>query len=354
MPKQTGRTAWVTERARPGKSKAPNKDLNPSQARTRSLASLSRKVSRTQLVRTVTPNATLRAFFSSLPDVLAARDLLELARRIADARHNARLCLLMMGAHPLKVGLGPLICDLIREGIFNALATNGAAIIHDFEFAFAGRTSEDVGAGLADGSFGMAEETGAFLNSAAKNAAREGRGLGEVVGRELTKGKFQFANDSIFACAHQTGIPATVHVTLGADIIHMHPSADGAAIGAATMADFHKMVSVVGGLSRGVVVNLGSAVVMPEVFLKALNLARNLGRKVNGFSAADMDFIRQYRPRLNVLERPTRDGGRAFALTGHHEIMFPLLAAAIRVELGGDSRSRSAALNRKTLSRTRR
>jgi hypothetical protein len=296
-------------------------------------------------------NATLRAFLASLPDVLAARDLLQLAHCIVAAKRAGRLCLLMMGGHPLKVGLGPLICDLMRKGIFNAIATNGAAMIHDFELAFAGRTSEDVGEGLAHGSFGMAEETGSFLNDAAKTAAREGRGLGEVVGRQLAQGRFKFAGDSIFACAYEAGIAATVHVTLGADIVHMHPSADGAAIGAATMADFHQLVALVGGLSSGVVVNLGSAVVMPEVFLKALNLARNLGCRVTSFSAADMDFIRHYRPRLNVVERPTRGGGRGFALTGHHEIMFPLLAAAIGVELDRCLRSDSAASRKQTRAR---
>ncbi len=333
-------------------SDRPIRELDPSRARTQTLASLSRRVSRDQFAQPIAADATLRVFLASLPDVLAARDLLELAQRIAGARRAGRLCLLMMGAHPLKVGLGPLICDLIREGVFNALATNGAAMIHDFELALAGRTSEDVGAGLADGSFGMAEETGNFLNNAAKTAAQEGRGLGEIVGRELAKGRFKFAGDSIFACAYEAGISATVHVTLGADIIHMHPNADGAAIGAATMADFHRMVSVVGGLSRGVVVNFGSAVVMPEVFLKALNLARNLGRKVSGFTAADMDFIRHYRPCLNVVERPTQDGGRGFALTGHHEIMFPLLAAAIRVELDVHPRSRLTATRQAKQSRT--
>ena len=351
MARQNGRTGPASNIARPRASDAPIRDLNPSQARTRSLASLSRKVCRAQFAQPIAADATFRAFLGSLPDVLAARDLLQLAHCIGAARRAGRLCLLMMGAHPLKVGLGPLICDLIRGGVFNALATNGAAMIHDFELAFAGRTSEDVGAGLSDGSFGMAEETGNFLNNAAKTAAHEGRGLGEVVGREIFRGRLKFAGDSIFACAYHAGISATVHVTLGADIIHMHPSADGAAIGAATMADFHRMVSVVGGLSRGVVVNFGSAVVMPEVFLKALNLARNLGRSVSGFSAADMDFIRHYRPRLNVVERPTRDGGRAFALIGHHEIMFPLLAAAIRVELDGYPRSRSTASRQQKLNR---
>jgi len=331
-----GRRA-IPPNASPGHhaSHQPIRHIDPSRARTHTLASLSRKVSRDQFAKAVSADASLRAFLRSLPDVLAARDLLELARRIVAARRAGRLCLLMMGAHPLKVGLGPLICDLIRKGVFNAIATNGATMIHDFELAFAGRTSEEVGDGLADGTFGMAEETGSFLNAAAKIAAREGRGLGQIVGRELTNSHFKFADDSIFACAYQTPIPATVHVTLGADIIHMHPSADGAAIGAAVMADFHRLVSVIGGLSHGVVVNLGSAVVMPEVFLKALNLARNLGSRVNSFSAADMDFLRQYRARMNVVERPTRNSGRGFALTGHHEIMFPLLAAAIRSELDG-------------------
>jgi hypothetical protein len=328
------------------------KELDPTRARTRSLASLSREVSRDQFAKPVVADASLLDFFSSLPDVLAARELVRLAHCIGEARRSGRLCLLMMGAHPLKVGLGPLICDLIRDGIFNGLATNGAAMIHDFELAFAGRTSENVGAGLSDGSFGMAEETGSFLNDAAKTAAREGRGLGEIVGRELARGHFKFAGDSIFACAYRTQIAATVHVTLGADIIHMHPSADGAAIGAATMSDFHRMVALVGGLSSGVVVNLGSAVVMPEVFLKALNLARNLGCRVSHFSAADMDFIRHYRPRLNVVERPTREGGRGFSLTGHHEIMFPLLAAAIRIDLRGHPQSRSRAQIRARAVRT--
>ena len=179
----------------------------------------------------------------------------------------------------------------------------------------------------------MADETGAFLNGAARIAASEGRGLGEIVGGEIGRSKFKFRDSSIFAAAHAAGIPATVHVTLGADIIHMHPTADGAAIGAATFADFHRLVAVVADSARGVVLNLGSAVVMPEVFLKALNLARNLGHKVPRFTAADMDFVRHYRPRMNVVERPTLGGGRGIMLTGHHELMFPLLVAAIREAL---------------------
>jgi deoxyhypusine synthase len=307
--------------------------LDPSRAKTRKLSQLSRLVKRKQFSSPLPAGASMRAFIDSLPYVLAARDLRALAIDIARAHRTQHLFLLMMGAHPIKVGLGPLIAGLIRDRIVGALATNGAAIIHDFELAYAGRTSEDVGEGLETGDFGMAEETGAFLGRAAKLAASERAGLGEVVGREIVRAKLKYREASVFAAAYESGVPATVHVTIGGDIIHMHPAADGAAIGTATMADFHRLASVVAGLSRGVVVNLGSAVVMPEVFLKALNLARNLGSKVTGFTAADMDFIRQYRPRMNVVERPTTPGGRRIMLTGHHEIMFPLLIAAVREQL---------------------
>jgi deoxyhypusine synthase len=307
--------------------------LDPARATTRKLATLSRKVERSQFAQSLGAGATIRDFLDALPDVLAARDLRDLARRVAAAHRAGRMVLLQMGAHPIKVGLGPVICALIRDGIITSLATNGAAMIHDFELAYAGRTSEDVGAGLVDGTFGMAEETGAILNEFAQIAQREGLGYGAIVGREILKRRFKFRQTSIFAAACEKGIPATIHVALGADIIHMHPAADGAAIGAATITDFHRLAATVAELSRGVVINFGSAVLMPEVFMKALNLARNLGRKIDAFTAADMDFIRQYRPRMNVVERPTQGGGRGMMLTGHHELMFPLLAAAIREEL---------------------
>ncbi len=307
--------------------------LDPKRATTRKLATLARKVDRRQFATPLAAGASIGDFLAALPDVLAARDLRDLARRVATAHRAKRMVLLQMGAHPIKVGLSPLICGLIRDGIITGLATNGAAMIHDFELAFAGRTSEDVGEGLADGSFGMAEETGAILNEFAQIAAHEGSGYGAIVGREMLKRNFKFAEASIFAAAHAKSIPATIHVALGADIIHMHPTADGAAIGAATLTDFHRLAAMVADLSRGVVINLGSAVLMPEVFMKALNLARNLGRTVGNFTAVDMDFIRHYRPRTNVVERPTQDGGRGIMLTGHHELMFPLLAAAVREEL---------------------
>jgi deoxyhypusine synthase len=315
--------------------------LDPSRAITQPLGKLARKVERAQFARPLAAGATVRDFLDALPDMLAAHDLRELARRIAIARRADRMVLLQMGAHPLKVGLGPIICAMLRDGIITGLAVNGAAMIHDFELAYAGRTSEDVGAGLADGSFGMAAETGALLNEFAQLARLEGAGYGLVVGREILKRHFKFVELSILATAYQQEIPATIHVALGTDIVHMHPAADGAAIGTATMTDFHRFTEVVGELSRGVVINLGSAVLMPEVFMKALNLARNLGRKVNAFTAADFDFIRQYRPRMNVVERPTQDGGRGFMLTGHHELMFPLLAAAISEEIASARRGRA-------------
>jgi hypothetical protein len=311
--------------------------LDPDKARTSSLKSLARKVARGQFATPVASGASFGDFLASLPDVLAASQFRQLATAIAKAHRGKHTFLLMMGAHPLKVGLGPLIRELIRDGIITAIATNGAAIIHDFELAMVGRTSEDVAAQLLDGSFGMADETGAFLNQAAKDAASDGIGLGAAVGRAIAGARLKFADASIFAAAHHAGISATVHVTIGADIIHMHPSADGAAIGESAFTDFHRLVEVVGGLSKGVVLNLGSAVVMPEVFLKALNLARNLGRRVDDFTAADMDFVRQYRPRMNVVERPTMGSGHGITLTGHHELMFPLLVAAMREELAKPS-----------------
>lgn len=307
--------------------------LDPSRACTRKLAELSRLVIVEDFARPLTPGASFGHFMDSLPSVLAAGQLRELARFIADAHLGGRTFLLMTGAHSIKTGLSPLICELLRDGILSAVATNGAAVIHDFELALAGRTSEDVGAGLENGSFGMAEETGAFLNRAAGIAARENRGLGEVIGQEILAQGLKHRDISVFATAYEAGASATVHVAIGADIIHMHPKADGAAIGRATLADFHRLSAVVGTLSGGVAVNLGSAVIMPEVFLKALNLCRNLGSSVRDFTTADMDFVRHYRPRVNVVERPTSDGGRGIMLTGHHEIMFPLLVAAVREEL---------------------
>src|SRR6185295_13440640 len=243
--------------------------------------------------------------------------------------------ILGMGAHPIKVGLSPVIIDLMERGVLTAVAMNGACVVHDFELAYNGATSEDVGPGLRDGSFGMAEETGRFLNLAIRDAAAGGAGLGDGLGRVLAGNRLRFRKLSILAAGDRLDVPVTVHVAIGTDIIHMHPEADGAAIGAASLRDFHRLAAAVAALDRGVFVNLGSAVVIPEVFVKALNVARNLGHTVGELTTIDMDFNRHYRPGVNVLRRPTEDGGRPIQLTGHHEIMFPLLFAAVLEELGG-------------------
>ena len=248
----------------------------------------------------------------------------------ATARKKGRGVVLGMGAHPLKVGLGLHLVDAIEKGLFTGIATNGAAIIHDFELAVAGMTSEDVGAALDSGKFGMAEETAISLNGAIADGASEGNGIGSSVGELIEGGRFEHANLNIFAAATRTKIPATVHVAIGTDIIHMHPSCDGAATGAATLTDFLLLARQVAALDEGVYINLGSAVIMPEVFLKAFSLAKNLGHQVKNLTTINMDFIQHYRPTVNVLQRPTAGGGRGYALTGNHEILLPLLLSAVK------------------------
>ena len=274
------------------------------------------------------PGMRVADFLRGLPDILAAKDFRTVAQQIA-ARHRAgKRVVLGMGAHPIKVGLSPLIIDLMQRGILSAVAMNGAAIIHDFELAYAGETSEDVAANLADGRFGMAEDTGRFLNEAISDA-RDDEGLGAAVGNAIRQARLPHTRLSILAAGARLRVPVTVHVAVGTDIIHMHPSADGAAIGAASLRDFRALAAVVGGLHGGVFINLGSAVLIPEVFVKALNLARNVGKRVDKLLTVDMDFIRHYRPQMNVVQRPTAGGGRGYHFTGHHEIMFPLLCAAV-------------------------
>lgn len=289
--------------------------------------------------RPVASEATVDDFLASLPDVLAARELRQLAAAMGQRHRAGRRIVLGMGAHPIKVGLSPLIIDWMQRGILGGIALNGAAIIHDFELAFCGRTSEDVGASLADGRFGMAAETGEFLNQAIRNA-QIGEGCGQAVGRAMVAAGLPNLPLSVLATAYRLGVPATVHVAIGTDIIHMHPSADGAAIGEASLRDFHRFTEVVAGLRGGVFLNLGSAVLIPEVFVKALNLARNLGARVDDLITVDMDFIRHYRPQMNVLRRPTEGSGRGVQLTGHHEIMFPLLCAALNAQLAAPPRRR--------------
>jgi deoxyhypusine synthase len=273
-------------------------------------------------------------FIKRLPDFLASQDLKAVVQAIVMAHKNKRPVILGMGAHSIKVGLSPLIIDLMQKGVIRAIATNGACIIHDFEIAYIGHTSEDVARELCTGTFGMAKETGQMLNNAINNGVKKGHGIGRSIGEFIDFSDFSLKDKSIFRKAHALNIPATVHVAVGADIIHMHPDADGCSIGEGSLRDFRLFTSVVADLEGGVYINLGSAVILPEVFLKALTISRNLGHKVEQFTTVNMDFIQHYRPRENVLKRPTMIKGQCFALTGHHEIMFPLLCAMIIEELG--------------------
>jgi hypothetical protein len=268
------------------------------------------------------------AFLDSLPDVLAARDFRLVIDAVVAAKQARRGVVLLLGGHVIKVGLGPLVNSWLQGGIVSHVALNGAAAIHDFELAAFGGTSEDVESGLADGSFGMAEETGAEMNAAITGAARDGKGMGEGLARALAARKpLPGQEASVLVSALHSGVPVTVHPAIGAEIIHQHPSADGAAVGDTGQRDFRRLAGSLPQLDQGgVVLNWGSAVIMPEVFLKALTVARNLGGgKPTHFTAADFDMQRHYRPRLNVVQRPTRAGGQGFLLTGHHELMIPLL-----------------------------
>jgi hypothetical protein len=274
------------------------------------------------------PNRSFAAFLASLPDVLAAREFRAVVTAVADAKRSGHGVILLVGGHVIKVGLGPLVNAWLADGIVTHVALNGAAAIHDFELAAFGGTSEDVESGLEDGSFGMAEETGAHMNLAITEAARHGRGMGEglaiaLAGRTQLPGK----DASILLAALEHDVPITVHAAIGAEIIHQHPSSDGAAIGATSHRDFLRLAGSIPDLDHGgVVLNWGSAVLMPEVFLKALTVARNTGGgRPTHFVAADFDMQRHYRPRVNVVQRPTRAGGAGYMLTGHHEILIPLL-----------------------------
>ena len=276
---------------------------------------------------------SFKAFLGKLPDVFAASDFRSVVAAIVAARKGRRPVILGTGAHPIKLGLSPVIIELLEKGVITAIATNGACAIHDFEIAMVGHTSEDVATELCSGSFGMAKETGQGVNLAINRGAKKGWGIGKALGEYIDKGRFRYKEKSIFCAAYKHGVPMTVHVAIGTDIVHMHPEADGASIGKGSMLDFRLLASVISDLEGGVYINLGSAVILPEVFLKAINIARNLGNKVEHITTVNMDFIQHYRPRENVLKRPTSMKGRNYALTGHHEIMFPLLAAAITEEL---------------------
>ena len=268
-------------------------------------------------------------FYNSMPDILAARNFKTVVDDIVSSHKKKKMVLFMMGAHVIKCGLSPLVIDLMKRGIVKAIALNGAGIIHDTEVAMIGRTSEDVGEGIVDGSFGMAQDTASFINGAINYGFRSGLGIGEALGSRILKSKFSCKGLSILAEGYRLGVPVTVHVAIGTDIIHQHPSAVGMAIGEGSLLDFKNFIYSVSKLERGVAVNIGSAVILPEVFLKAVTVARNLGYKVDKFTTANFDMLSQYRPYQNVISRPTSKGGRGYQITGHHEIMIPLLYRSI-------------------------
>ena len=265
----------------------------------------------------------------ALPGQLAGNDFPELVQRIAEAYRNGKPVILGMGAHVIKVGLNPVLIDLMQRGIITAIALNGAGIVHDTEIAMVGRTSEEVADVLGAGAFGAARETGEVLNGAICRGAQKNIGLGEAVGEVLLEQEFPFNDQSLLAQARRLDIPVTVHVAIGTDIIHIHPGADGAAIGQTSHHDFRVFCNLIADLEGGVYLNIGSAVLLPEVFLKALTVVRNLGHQVRNLTTANFDFIRHYRPATNVVHRPTLEGGRGFNFTGHHELMIPLLGAAL-------------------------
>lgn len=287
------------------------------------------KVKRAEEATPYRPGASFASFLDGLPDILGAADLKATIAAAARAHKRRRLLLWGFGAHLIKVGLAPLVVDLMERGYVGGLLMNGAGCVHDLELAMMGRTSEDVAPALDDGSFGMAKETAEALNGAIVAGHEAGLGMGEAVGRALLEGRFAYKDRSVLAAAARLGVPVTVHVAIGTDIHHMHPSADGAALGATSFRDFETLTRLVAVLEGGVLFNIGSAVILPEVFLKALALARNLGHKVEKFTTVNLDFIRHYRPMVNVVQRPTRLGGRGISLVGHHEIMVPLLAAGL-------------------------
>jgi hypothetical protein len=276
--------------------------------------------------------SSFRDFLDRLPKFLAVEDLRKVVKAMADAVKGKRPIVLMMGAHSIKVGLNPIFVDAMRRGMIHAIAFNGAGAIHDFELCYQGETSEDVQRGLNDGSFGMVDETGRMMNAALAEGVARGQGAGRALG-EATRA-FPNRHLSMLAAGADLGIPVTAHVAVGTDIIHQHPTTDGAVLGLATYRDFQTFAAVCAQLEGGVVLNVGSAVIMPEVFLKALTIARNLGHKVEKFTTATFDMTRHYRPTENVQRRPTAMGGQGYYIVGHHEINVPLLFAALVEELG--------------------
>jgi len=297
--------------------------------KTYSLKDRKSKVSLKDFAQPWSPGKSFEAFLETLPNLLGAKDFRSAVSAMLDTKKAEKTIHWAMGAHVIKVGLNPILIGLMKQGFISALSLNGAGVIHDAELAMVGHTSEDVDRELGKGTFGMSRETAHFLNRSIKKGAEKGWGIGEAVGHSLLGSKFPFLSYSLLATARTLDIPVTVHVAIGTDIIHLHPSMDAKATGQATYKDFQTFCSVVSSLENGVFINIGSAVILPEVFLKAITLVRNLGYPLTRFTTINMDFIRHYRPTANIVQRPTLEGGQGYYLIGHHEVMVPLLAAAL-------------------------
>ena len=304
-------------------------EFDLSGVRTYPLASRRSKANAPDFATPFRAGSGVRGLLDALPNMLAAADFKAVVAALRSARDTDRGIIWGLGAHVLKTGLSPVLVDLMERGFVSAIATSGAGVIHDFELALSGGTSEDVDEALGPGRFGMAEETGTLLNAAISDGVARGLGLGQSVCRYLAAARPPHAPISVLATAARLEIPVTVHVAIGTDIIHMHPAASGAAIGEGSLRDFRYFVSNVARLAHGAYLNCGSAVVLPEVFLKAVALARNQGCSLDGLTTVNLDFVRHYRPQTNVVSRPVAGTGKGYSLVGHHEIMIPLLAAAL-------------------------
>ncbi|MDD4909781.1 MAG: hypothetical protein PHR44_03780 [Candidatus Omnitrophica bacterium] len=305
-----------------------NIDIN--KIKTYSLTKRKSKVKVSEFAKVLRKGISFKGFYDSLPDILKASELRKIVDAVISARRKKKPVIFMCGAHVIKCGLGPLLIDLMKRGIISCISLNGAGIIHDFELAYCGQTSEDVGESLKSGKFGMSRQTAEFINAAVKEGNGLGMGIGEAVGLKIEKERLPNRHLSILSCGYRLDIPVTVHVAIGTDIIHQHPSFDGAACGEASAKDFYRLVEETAKLDNGgVVINFGSTVVLPEVFLKALNLARNLKGSIRNFTSANFDMYYHYRPAMNVVCRPTEGSGKGHYILGHHEIMIPLLYAAI-------------------------
>jgi len=309
--------------------KFPYEEFDLSGVHTYPLGSRTSKANADDFARPYRPGGGFASLLESFPRMLAAADFKAVVAAIRVARDGGRGIIWGFGAHVIKTGLAPVLIDLMERGFVSALATNGAGIIHDFELAIAGRTSDDVDEALGPGRFGMAQETGELLNRAINDGVKQGLGFGQSVARRLREMTPAYAHLSVLAAADRLQIPVTAHVAIGTDIIHMHTLASGAALGEGSLRDFRYLVSSVARLEGGVYLNCGSAVVLPEVFLKAVAIARNQGASLEGLTTVNLDFVRLYRPQTNVVSRPVLGIGKGYSLVGHHEIMIPLLAAAL-------------------------